>query len=303
MKDKPFKYQVGQKLWTILNNDPVECTVLRTGRNVVDDPEYLVRTDPHAGHCRDDHWELEKFLYDNELDAVREAKRLWESKHKKAVEEADHILSHKLSYLMMREAELKEQQRQSLDSQTLTNGYYEVLTDKCYSSVTVKRAAKLGVIGGMVEDLHIYNGGIVHMQAGRLESATAYNGAQLTVDGGYVHSASIVGGSLWAVGIKGNMPYVEQAVVNDGGDAYLCSAIGSGFWVREPKSKLRLGSGAMAVETTIGSGGEVTIGSGASMSCCTVCSGGTLTMYGTDVHIEYLNISEGGIVRYVEDKR
>jgi autotransporter passenger strand-loop-strand repeat protein len=99
------------------------------------------------------------------------------------------------------------------------------------------------------------------------------------------------------------MPYVEQAVVNDGGDAYLCSAIGSGFWIREPKSRLRIGSGATAIDTTIGSGGEVTIGSGASMSCCTVCSGGTLTMYGDDVFINNLTVNAGGIVRYVEDKR
>ena len=303
MKDKPFKYVVSQRVWTILDCDPVKCTIFRTGRNVCGDPEYLVKPDPKAGHSGVEYWTAEEFLYGNELDAVKEAQRLWEGKHKKAVEDADYILSHKLSALMMRKAELEEQQKQDLSNQTLTCCYYEVPTDKCYSSVTVKHAAKLGVIGGMVEDLHIYNGGIVHMQAGRLESVTAYKGAQLTADGGYVHSASVPGGSLCVVGLSGKMPYVEQAVVNDGGDTYLCSAIGSGFWIREPKSRLRLGPGATAIETTIGSGAEVTVVSGASMRQCTVCSGGTLTMYGSDAQIENLTINAGGIVRYVEDNR
>jgi len=299
MKNKPCKYTAGQTVWTVLDCDHVECTILKTGNNIVGDPEYLVEPIRGNGHFENTYWTAEDRLYDNELDAVKESLRLWDNKHKKAVEDADYILSHKLAYLSLRKSELEEQQRKSLDNQTLTNGYYQVPTDKCYSSVTVKGAAKLGVIGGMVEDLHIYNGGIVHLQSGRLESATAYKRAQLTVEGGYVHSASIAGGSLCVVGRSGTMPYVNQAVVNDGGYAYLCSAIGSGFWIREPKSKLRIGSGATMIETIIGSGGEVMLDPGASMSSCTVCSGGTLT-YGDDVAVNDLTINNGGIVRYVD---
>lgn len=298
--NKPCKYAVGRKLWTVLDCDPVECIVLRTGNNIVGDPEYLVQPDKSNRHFDQQYWTAEDRLYDNELDAVKEAQRLWDDKHKKAVEEADYILSHKISYLMMRKAELEEQRKQSsLNGQILTSGYHEVNTDKCYSSVTVKGGAKIGINGGFIECLHIADGGIVHMQSGRLDKVRVKAQAKLTVDGGYIHSAAVAAGAVNIVGRHANTPYVEQAVLCEQADVYLCNAIASGFWVRE-NSMLRLGNGAVAYDTFIGATGKVYITSGASMKTCQVASGGTLTMVGSAVHIEELTINEGGIVRYLE---
>lgn len=298
--NKPCKYTAGQTVWTILDCDHVECTILRTGNNIAGDPEYLVQPIKGNGHRENNFWTAEDRLYDNELDAVKKSLQLWDDKHKKAVEDADYILSHKLAYLSLRKSELEEQQRKSLDNQVLKSGYVQVNAGQCFSSVTATNSGcRLGVKGGTVEDLGIKNGAKVHMESGRLNRLDIGFTAKLVVEGGMVSSASVHGGEIVAVGRSGNVPYLDQVGMNDGARVHLCDAIISNAWVRT-SSTLSISSGALASDTIIGSAGKVQIHSGASMVSCTICSGGTLTMYGGG-YIDQLKVNEGGIVRYLEN--
>ena len=299
------KYAINTDLWMVLAMEPTRCTVIRYDRDkalINGKGDYLVTTDLTSDDPDETHfWRREEELYGTEADAIHATCQLWEQRRVRLAEESDKILRDKI-YPLQAKAKQLEEDTKHLSNRTIKDGYYTVSAGQTFSgTVVTNRGCHIGIEGGTMRGLYVTSSAIVHLMSGMIENFTVDLGAAVVADGGHLVSACISGGSLSITGIGSKTPYLQGATISDGADVYLSDAVASWVWVRA-HSKMTLGQDAEASAVTIGMDGEVAIHADAGITSCMICSGGTLTMYGGG-HIANLNVNDGGIVRYLEQKK